>query len=38
VPDGYYVLRQEDMKRLLSKLSLVPAAAWWEESIDFWIR
>ena len=38
VQDGYYVLRQEDMKRFLSKLSLVPPAAWWEESIDFWIR
>jgi len=35
--DGYYVLKQKDIERFLDKLALVPAAGWWEESIDFWI-
>ena len=35
--DGCYVLRQNNLKEFLRKLSLIPAAAWWEESIDFWI-
>jgi hypothetical protein len=34
---GYYVLHQKDLKGLISRLAVLPEAAWWEESVEFWI-
>lgn len=34
---GYYVLNQRDLKGLISRLSVLPEASWWEESVEFWI-
>jgi TolB-like protein len=34
---GYYVLHQKDLKGLISRLSVLPGASWWEESAEFWI-
>jgi len=34
---GYYVLNQKDLKGLISRLSMLPEASWWEESVEFWI-
>ncbi|MBW1735899.1 MAG: hypothetical protein JRJ71_16220 [Deltaproteobacteria bacterium] len=34
---GYYVLDRNDLKGLISRLAVLPEAAWWEESVEFWI-
>jgi len=35
--DGYYELDREGLKKLMARLRALPDAAWWEESLEFWI-
>jgi len=34
---GYYELDREGLKKLMFGLRALPDAAWWEESLEFWI-
>ncbi len=34
---GYYELNRETLKTLMARLRALPDAAWWEESLEFWI-
>lgn len=34
---GYYELNKEGLKKLMARLRALPDAAWWEESLEFWI-
>jgi len=34
---GYYELDREGLKKLMFRLRALPDAAWWEESLEFWI-
>jgi TolB-like protein len=35
--DGYYELDREGLKKMMARLRALPDAAWWEESLEFWI-
>ena len=34
---GYYELDRSGLKKLMARLRALPDAAWWEESLEFWI-
>jgi hypothetical protein len=34
---GYYELDREGLKKVMERLRTLPDAAWWEESVEFWI-
>ena len=34
---GYYELNKEGLKTVMARLRALPDAAWWEESLEFWI-
>lgn len=34
---GYFIMKSDDIKRLITKLSILPKSSWWEDGFDFWI-
>lgn len=35
---GYYQMGVEGLKGLLRDLAILPASAWWEEMVEFWVE